>query len=166
MNILLDMNLSPEWVSVLNDAGHRAVHWASVGAYDAPDSDLLVWANNNGYILFTHDLDFGAILAASGATFPSVIQLRSHNVAPDNATIVLDALESVKRSAYRGRACNHQRRSRTNQILTISLIPKNISVIGCVPRRWRRGRPACRGCSGAIAPSPTGCRDRFATGFR
>jgi len=28
----------------------------------------------NGYVLLTHDLDFGAILAASGANAPSVIQ--------------------------------------------------------------------------------------------
>jgi predicted nuclease of predicted toxin-antitoxin system len=32
--------------------------------------------------VLTHDLDFGAILAATQGTKPSVVQIRSENVAP------------------------------------------------------------------------------------
>jgi len=48
------------------------------------------WAATHGYIVFTHDLDFGAFLAATGATGPSVIQLRDQDVFPDQlgATLV------------------------------------------------------------------------------
>jgi predicted nuclease of predicted toxin-antitoxin system len=35
-----------------------------------------------GYVVFTHDLDFGAILAATGIDSPSVIQIRSQDVTP------------------------------------------------------------------------------------
>lgn len=41
------------------------------------------WAKAHGYIVFTNDLDFGAILAATNATGPSVIQLRVQDLMPD-----------------------------------------------------------------------------------
>jgi predicted nuclease of predicted toxin-antitoxin system len=31
MKILIDMNLSPAWVSVLEEAGHTASHWKQKG---------------------------------------------------------------------------------------------------------------------------------------
>ena len=34
--------------------------------------------------MFTHDLDFGAIIAASNANCPSVIQIRTQDVSPDH----------------------------------------------------------------------------------
>jgi len=66
MKILIDMNLSPAWVSVLEEAGHTASHWSTIGSFNAPDREVLLWAKANGCLLFTHDLDFGAILAATG----------------------------------------------------------------------------------------------------
>ncbi len=40
------------------------------------------WAKTNSHIVFTHDLDFGAILAATNAIAPSVIQVRTQDVMP------------------------------------------------------------------------------------
>ncbi len=40
------------------------------------------WARENGYIVFTHDLDFGALLATTRAQGPSVIQVRAQDVMP------------------------------------------------------------------------------------
>ena len=34
------------------------------------------WAITNGYAVFTHDLDFGTMLALSGADGPSVLPVR------------------------------------------------------------------------------------------
>jgi predicted nuclease of predicted toxin-antitoxin system len=65
MKLLIDMNLSPEWVRVLGDKGFQALHWSKIGMPNAPDHEIMAWAKENGYILFTHDLDFGAILAAT-----------------------------------------------------------------------------------------------------
>lgn len=31
MKILLDMNLSPDWVPLLKAAGYESVHWSTVG---------------------------------------------------------------------------------------------------------------------------------------
>lgn len=44
MKIVIDMNLSPEWVSVFEAAGYEAVHWSSVGDIKAKDTVIMAWA--------------------------------------------------------------------------------------------------------------------------
>jgi predicted nuclease of predicted toxin-antitoxin system len=82
MKILVDMNLSPGWVNFLVEAGFDAVHWSQVGSSNAPDSELMQWAAERNCIVLTADLDFGAILAATQLTRPSVIQVRSGLLTP------------------------------------------------------------------------------------
>ena len=41
------------------------------------------WAKNNDFIVFAHDLDFGALLAAGSSEGPSVIQVRTQNITPE-----------------------------------------------------------------------------------
>ena len=41
------------------------------------------YARANGYVVLTHDLDFGAILAATQGTKPSVVQVRAADVTPE-----------------------------------------------------------------------------------
>jgi predicted nuclease of predicted toxin-antitoxin system len=82
MKVLIDMNLSPSWVQALEDHGFEVLHWSSVGDGRAPDSVVLAWAKDNGYIVFTNDLDFGAILANTRASAPSVIQVRTQDLSP------------------------------------------------------------------------------------
>ncbi len=95
MKLLVDMNLSPEWVTVLQRAGFEAVHWSSVGKSNAPDRELFDWARSNSHIVFTHDLDFGAMLAITKAESPSVFQIRTQDVAP--ATLAPRAITLLKR---------------------------------------------------------------------
>lgn len=83
MKILIDMNLSPRWVEAFRHSGWAAEHWSTVGDPRAPDAEVLAYARREGFVLFTHDLDFGAILAAGGADGPSVIQMRTQDVTPD-----------------------------------------------------------------------------------
>lgn len=82
MKILLDMNLSPSWVGFLASEGFEAVHWMSVGSGREADRVLMDWATDQGFVVFTHDLDFSALLAATRARGPSVIQLRGQDVLP------------------------------------------------------------------------------------
>lgn len=82
MQVLIDMNLPPLWGDVLNSSGIDAVHWSTVGDADASDRTLMQWAKQREYVVFTHDLDFSALLAATQASKPSVIQLRTDNVLP------------------------------------------------------------------------------------
>lgn len=94
MRLLIDMNLSPEWVPALVDSGHAAVHWSSVGNPRALDTTIMDWAREHDWVVFTHDLDFGAILAATKANGPSVIQLRAQDVTPKvMLAVIVSALE-------------------------------------------------------------------------
>lgn len=83
MKILVDMNLSPRWIGVLAGEGIQGIHWSTVGASNAPDTEIMTYALANGYVVLTHDLDFGAILAATRGEKPSVVQIRAQDVSPD-----------------------------------------------------------------------------------
>jgi len=82
MKLLVGMNLSHEWIEPLKAAGFEAVHWSKVGKGNAPDKELFDWARDHNHAVFTHDLYFGAMLAATRAESPSVFQIRTQNVAP------------------------------------------------------------------------------------
>ncbi|MCU0288336.1 MAG: DUF5615 family PIN-like protein, partial [Acidobacteria bacterium] len=82
MKLLLDMNMSPFLVAILDKAGWETIHWASVGNPRATDQTILAWAKKNGYAIITNDLDFSAILAATNEESPSVIQIRTQDISP------------------------------------------------------------------------------------
>lgn len=93
VSILVDMNLSVEWISLLQRAGWRATHWSSVGYPRAEDATIMAWAVANGYAVLTHDLDFGTALALTHAGGPSVIQVRTQRVLPEHiGPLILDAV--------------------------------------------------------------------------
>jgi predicted nuclease of predicted toxin-antitoxin system len=58
------------------------MHWSTVGDIRAPDRVILEWAREHHYVVFTHDLDFGALLTLTNARGPSVIQARTLDVMP------------------------------------------------------------------------------------
>lgn len=97
MKILIDMNLSPDWVAVFERYNIYAVHWCTVGDRREKDSIIMEWARTNGYIVFTHDLDFGSLLAATGVDSPSVIQVRTQDVLPNSIeNLVISALNQFE----------------------------------------------------------------------
>ncbi|VAX06640.1 hypothetical protein MNBD_GAMMA26-414 [hydrothermal vent metagenome] len=94
MKLLLDMNLSPLLVCLLGQHGHEVVHWSDIGDPRTADRTIFEWAAKNNHVVLTHDLDFGAILAATQAISPSVIQVRTQDVSPKNiAPLLLSVLE-------------------------------------------------------------------------
>ncbi len=93
IQILVDMNLSPDWVDALARHGWRSAHWSAIGNPSAPDREIMEWARSNSYVVFTHDLDFGTMLALTHASGPSVIQVRGQNILPDHmAPVVVAAI--------------------------------------------------------------------------
>jgi len=103
MKVLLDMNLSPRWVSLLVDAGMEAVHWSHIGDNSAPDSLLASHALSNDMIVVTQDLDFGALLAASGNSGPSVVQIRAGDTSPESiGQEVVTALKQLSDELEKG----------------------------------------------------------------
>ena len=90
------MNLSPSWIASLESGGRSAVHWSSIGSPSALDTEIMAWARENRYIVFTNDLDYGALLFATAAASPSVIQIRAEDTRPASAEhAVLFALEAT-----------------------------------------------------------------------
>jgi predicted nuclease of predicted toxin-antitoxin system len=83
MKLLVDMNLSPRWTGLLSSSGFEAAHWSTVGAKNAPDFQIMAYALANDFVVLTHDLDFGTILAATQGHKPSVVQIRADDVNPD-----------------------------------------------------------------------------------
>jgi predicted nuclease of predicted toxin-antitoxin system len=97
MRLVVDVNLPPKWVEFLTTRGIESVHWSQVGDLRATDATIMQWARDKGYVVFTSDLDFSAMLAASGAAGPSVLQVRTQDVFPDSlgAQVVRVLLEQT-----------------------------------------------------------------------
>ena len=103
MRLLVDMNLSPEWVAVLNRAGWEAIHWSMVGNPRAEDEEIMAWARAQKHVVFTHDLDFGTLLALTRAGSPSVIQVRTQDVTPAAiGALVVNALRQFESTLQKG----------------------------------------------------------------
>ena len=101
--VLVDMNLSPAWVEWFKSQGRPAVHWSAIGDPRATDRAILTWARAHRHVLFTHDLDFSAVLASSQATAPSVLQLRARDVTPEGAgPLILEALTTWEGELLQG----------------------------------------------------------------
>ena len=83
------MNLSPRWVEALEHGGIEARHWSMVGDGAASDREVFVWARRHGFVVLTHDLDFGRILALAGGRSPSVLLLRTHRLLPAESAKML-----------------------------------------------------------------------------
>jgi predicted nuclease of predicted toxin-antitoxin system len=97
MKLLIDMNLSPRWVAVLVSEGFDSVHWSEVGDPTAPDAVLMNHAAREDFVVLTQDLDFGSILAVTGGSKPSVVQIRSGDLRPDRiGSVVIGALRRLE----------------------------------------------------------------------
>ena len=83
MKFLLDMGITPNAVAFLQRLGHQAVHLQQQALHRLRDAEILEKARVEGSVLLTHDLDFGDLLAASGASLPSVVIFRLRNMRPE-----------------------------------------------------------------------------------
>ncbi len=77
MKVLVDMNLSPDWVGFFAEAGFEAIHWSNVGSKSATDRELMRRAGENDHVVLTADLDFGAHSCGDARYQTDVIQVRS-----------------------------------------------------------------------------------------
>lgn len=103
IRILIDVSLSPAWTETFSAAGLQSVHWSNVGDPRATDRTIMGWAADNGRIVFTHDLDFGALIAATRARGPSVIQVRAEDVLPESlGAVVVSAISRFRRELELG----------------------------------------------------------------
>lgn len=97
MKFLLDQNLSPDLVELLEQVGHAASHVRELDLSEAPDNEVLAETRRQGAVLVTADTDFGELLAHSNAGEPSVILLRRQEGrrAAEVAGLILANLDAV-----------------------------------------------------------------------
>lgn len=74
------MNMSPRLADYLRDAGFDARHWSWLGRAEATDDTIAAYAVAEASVVVTHDLDFGAILAATAGLSPSVVIIRDDDL--------------------------------------------------------------------------------------
>jgi predicted nuclease of predicted toxin-antitoxin system len=106
VKLLLDNNLSPQLVAPLAEQGHDVSHVRDHDLRAAPDRDILDLARRQGRILIlvSADTDFGGLLAASRATEPSVVLIRTagHRRPARQASLLRDNLAAVADALERG----------------------------------------------------------------
>jgi predicted nuclease of predicted toxin-antitoxin system len=114
------MNLSPLFVELFQKHNIKVFHWQDIGDIKASDITILEYAKNHGYIILTHDLDFGAILAASKSKSPSVLQLRTQNILPlEIFDLLLKALHDFEKELARGALISIDRKNARVKILPV-----------------------------------------------
>ena len=97
MKLLIDVNLTPAWVEFFAAHQIESVHWSDLGDSRALDPEIMEFARENGFVVFTHDLDFGILLALTHARGPSVIQARVEDPVP--ATIGEAVVAAIRENA-------------------------------------------------------------------
>jgi len=103
MKIIIDVNLAVRWAEILSARGIEAVYWTSIGNASAQDIEIMTYARENGYSVFTNDLDFSAILVSTNASGPSVIQIRAEDTRPEaNLERVVNVLNKYINSIEQG----------------------------------------------------------------
>jgi len=103
LRLVIDMNLSPEWVAENSRNGYESVHWSTICDPRDTDIAIMAWARANDRAVFTHDLDFGTLLALTHANGPSVFQVRGQNVLPEHmGSLVIAALRQHEASLIAG----------------------------------------------------------------
>jgi predicted nuclease of predicted toxin-antitoxin system len=120
VKLLIDLNLPPSWVAFLAEHGFESLHWSSVGDLKAPDTEILAWARQNGYLVMSHDLDFSRLLALTHASGPSVLQVRTEDVLPTSlGSLVIQALQQYSKELAQGALVVVDARSARARVLPI-----------------------------------------------
>jgi len=83
MKLLVDMNLTPRWVSFLKKSGWESQHWSAIRDPCATDRAITAWARQNNFVILTNDSDFPQILAYTRESGPSVVLMRGAPLTPE-----------------------------------------------------------------------------------
>jgi predicted nuclease of predicted toxin-antitoxin system len=92
MDFLLDMGISPHTATFLRTKGHKADHVLDLQLSRATDKEIIEMARRLGCVILTHDLDFGALMAAGGEQLPSVAIFRLTDMRPANVNQYMEVL--------------------------------------------------------------------------
>jgi predicted nuclease of predicted toxin-antitoxin system len=122
MKLLLDQGLPRSAVRLLREAGIDSLQVGEIGLSTANDSTILQRARNDQRVVVTLDADFGALLAISRATSPSVIRIRLEGLYGQKAAdIIQTVLEHCAEDLEKGAVVTVQ--SRGIRIRNLPLLP-------------------------------------------
>jgi hypothetical protein len=79
------MGISSRTASFLKNLGYPATHLSQEGLHRLSDSEILQKVRKDGSILFTHDLDFDDLFAASEAELPNYYMKSTWSLAPERS---------------------------------------------------------------------------------
>jgi predicted nuclease of predicted toxin-antitoxin system len=127
VKIIIDMSLSPVWVEYFATHGITSQHWSELGPGNAQDRVIMKFARDRGDVVFTHDLDFGNILAVTQALGPSVIQVRTQDPVP--ITVGDQVVAAIK---------EHEHYLARGALITIDIEKTRIRILPLVPGIKRR----------------------------
>ncbi len=103
VKFLLDMNVPRALGAMLASAGHNWRHVADTGMARASDAAIIAEAKSHEECVVTHDLDYGALLAFSGDSSPSILIFRMRRVEPDSMyRRIMDSWHEIEESLNRG----------------------------------------------------------------
>jgi predicted nuclease of predicted toxin-antitoxin system len=122
LKLLIDVNLSPTWASFLTEHSIEVVMWADIGNPKAEDVEIMQYARDHGFVIFTNDLDFGHLLAVTNHNAPSVIQIRTNMLIPKHVgKLLLEALVQFRSELESGSLITIEDQKLRARILPIQL---------------------------------------------
>jgi predicted nuclease of predicted toxin-antitoxin system len=92
MRILADLHIATSTVRFLRQHGHDVVRVTDRLPANASDHQIVDVAIAENWVVLSQDLDFSAIVALSGKTSPSVIQLRLATVRIETVNAALERI--------------------------------------------------------------------------
>ncbi len=101
--LLADMNISPQTIASLRQAGWDILRVSEVLSAAASDREILEFARTSSRAIVTQDLDFSALLGAGGHDRPSVVTLRTTLSDPETITSrLMEVLPLIEANLHRG----------------------------------------------------------------
>ena len=92
LQFIADVNVSPQTVTALKEAGYDIIRSSEVLPANAKDTKILELARLQNRIIVTQDLDFSMLVAINGYEQPSLITLRLSSAKPDIVTRIKPTL--------------------------------------------------------------------------
>ncbi len=91
--LLADENIHPEVVAALAAQGKRITCVLIEGLAGREDREILKHAHERGWVVITHDSDFGTLAIRKGEPYTGIIYLRPGHI---SARFVIEVLESLE----------------------------------------------------------------------
>jgi predicted nuclease of predicted toxin-antitoxin system len=93
--LLADENIHPEVVEALAAKGKQITSVRSEGLAGRQDREILSHAHARGWVVMTHDSDFGTLAIRKGEHYTGIVYLRPGHISPSFVLDVLEALDTI-----------------------------------------------------------------------